>query len=351
MWRARRGLCSSRNPLTQLLTHLLTCSLAYLRDVARAQEGGGSLPQASDEHGVVSERVHPAVGRACVENKAGSTDQPERTLANWPRLAKAGGRPELDLGLAGLAGRAGGRIGRSLWAASCFPRGVAPAASIWAKGSAAASPSRKESVSSRHTYVYGSSAAWLKTAALKKRHLARVRLKIRNRVRNRLANPNPAEEAAHVPVAHPVAANAPRDLRAHVGERRRQREGFVIDGYEADSRSAAAAEARAMARAVVCTVVSAGVRVVVCVVVCAHPRGALGLAHVVAQLCDVRRGEEVVEDGHLSAWGCGLGAWGCRLGAAWGCRLCGIGLQAGWHRVAGWVRGRGRGSPGTVRAR
>eukprot|EP00964_Phaeocystis_antarctica_P038270 scaffold21901_cov63-Phaeocystis_antarctica.AAC.1 len=31
--------------------------------------------------------------------------------------------------------------------------------SIWAKGSAAASPSRNESVSSRHTYVYGSSAA------------------------------------------------------------------------------------------------------------------------------------------------------------------------------------------------
>eukprot|EP00964_Phaeocystis_antarctica_P056300 scaffold33213_cov60-Phaeocystis_antarctica.AAC.6 len=32
----------------------------------------------------------------------------------WPRLAEAGGRPELDLV---LAGRAGGRIGRSLWAA------------------------------------------------------------------------------------------------------------------------------------------------------------------------------------------------------------------------------------------
>ena len=31
--------------------------------------------------------------------------------ANWPRLAEAGGRPELDLA---LAGRAGGRIGRSL---------------------------------------------------------------------------------------------------------------------------------------------------------------------------------------------------------------------------------------------
>ena len=34
--------------------------------------------------------------------------------ANRPRLAEAGGRPELDLALAGCAG---GRIGRRLWAA------------------------------------------------------------------------------------------------------------------------------------------------------------------------------------------------------------------------------------------
>ena len=33
---------------------------------------------------------------------------------SWPRLAEAGGRPELDLALAGCAG---GRIGRRLWAA------------------------------------------------------------------------------------------------------------------------------------------------------------------------------------------------------------------------------------------
>ena len=33
---------------------------------------------------------------------------------SWPRLADAGGRPELDLA---LAARAGGRLGRSLWAA------------------------------------------------------------------------------------------------------------------------------------------------------------------------------------------------------------------------------------------
>ena len=32
---------------------------------------------------------------------------------NWPRLAEAGSRPELDLA---LAGRAGGRFGQSLWA-------------------------------------------------------------------------------------------------------------------------------------------------------------------------------------------------------------------------------------------
>eukprot|EP00964_Phaeocystis_antarctica_P134505 scaffold98800_cov54-Phaeocystis_antarctica.AAC.4 len=35
--------------------------------------------------------------------------------ANWPRLAVAGGRPELALA---PAGRAGGRSGRSLWAAA-----------------------------------------------------------------------------------------------------------------------------------------------------------------------------------------------------------------------------------------
>ena len=35
----------------------------------------------------------------------------EKISANWPRLAEAGGRPELDLA---LAGRAGGRIGQRL---------------------------------------------------------------------------------------------------------------------------------------------------------------------------------------------------------------------------------------------
>jgi hypothetical protein len=42
-------------------------------------------------------------------------------------------------------------------------------------------------VSSRHAYVYGSNASWLKTAALKKRHLlgGRVRVRVRVRVRAR----------------------------------------------------------------------------------------------------------------------------------------------------------------------
>ena len=35
----------------------------------------------------------------------------QNASANWPRLAEAGGRPELDLALAGRAGR---RIGRCL---------------------------------------------------------------------------------------------------------------------------------------------------------------------------------------------------------------------------------------------
>eukprot|EP00964_Phaeocystis_antarctica_P148758 scaffold115704_cov75-Phaeocystis_antarctica.AAC.3 len=38
----------------------------------------------------------------------------QNTSAGWPRLAEAGGRPELALR---MAGRAGGPMGRSLWAA------------------------------------------------------------------------------------------------------------------------------------------------------------------------------------------------------------------------------------------
>ena len=52
---------------------------------------------------------------ACVENKAGVAGQPEHVC----QLAEPGRGwrpPELDLALA-LAGRAGGQIGRSLWAA------------------------------------------------------------------------------------------------------------------------------------------------------------------------------------------------------------------------------------------
>ena len=60
--------------------------------------------------------------RAHVEYKAGMAAQPEPVCQQdeagrgW-RLAAARGRPELDLALA-LAGRAGGRVGRSLWACS-----------------------------------------------------------------------------------------------------------------------------------------------------------------------------------------------------------------------------------------
>ena len=58
-----------------------------------------------------------------VENNAGMAGLPVNVSASWPRLveagrggrlAAAGGRPELDLA---RAGRAGGRIGRRLWAA------------------------------------------------------------------------------------------------------------------------------------------------------------------------------------------------------------------------------------------
>ena len=52
-----------------------------------------------------------------MENKAGEPGLPAGAYLpigrGWPRLAEAGGRPELDLA---LVGRAGGRIGRRLWA-------------------------------------------------------------------------------------------------------------------------------------------------------------------------------------------------------------------------------------------
>ena len=63
------------------------------------------------------------VHRHLCGNNAGVAGQPVNVSASWPRLveagrgwrlAAAGGRPELDLA---RAGRAGGRIGRRLWAA------------------------------------------------------------------------------------------------------------------------------------------------------------------------------------------------------------------------------------------
>ena len=57
-----------------------------------------SRGRALDQDGAFNQLV----GRPLRERKAG------------PRLAEAGGRPELDLALAGCAG---GRVGRGLWAA------------------------------------------------------------------------------------------------------------------------------------------------------------------------------------------------------------------------------------------
>ena len=58
-----------------------------------------------------------------VEDKAGMAGQLERIC----QLAEAGGRPELNLALAGRI-KAGERMGRSLWAvASCIGGGGAPA--------------------------------------------------------------------------------------------------------------------------------------------------------------------------------------------------------------------------------
>ena len=73
---------------------------------ARAQPGrpGGAsasarrLPRPAAQDGAFNQLA----GRSLSERKAG------------PRLAEAGGRPELDLA---LSGRPGGQIGRSLWAA------------------------------------------------------------------------------------------------------------------------------------------------------------------------------------------------------------------------------------------
>ena len=42
-------------------------------------------------------------------------------------------------------------------------------------------------MSSRHAYVYASKASWLKTAALKKRHLLGVRVRVRARARVRVS--------------------------------------------------------------------------------------------------------------------------------------------------------------------
>jgi hypothetical protein len=74
----------------------------------------GRTVQQAPYHGVrrVGDEGDPA--DAYVENKADMAPASQSSSANWPRPAEAGNRPELDLT---LAGRAGGRMGRSLSAA------------------------------------------------------------------------------------------------------------------------------------------------------------------------------------------------------------------------------------------
>ena len=79
--------------------------------------------QSSVPSRAVIRRACPAL-RCCRGKRAGGAQAPVwkqchslivNVSANWPRLTEVGGRPELDLA---LAGRAGGRIGRSLCAAA-----------------------------------------------------------------------------------------------------------------------------------------------------------------------------------------------------------------------------------------
>jgi hypothetical protein len=81
------------------------------------------LLQSSVPSRAVIRRACPAL-RCCRGKRAGGAQAPVwkqchslivNVSANWPRLTEVGGRPELDLA---LAGRAGGRIGRSLCAAA-----------------------------------------------------------------------------------------------------------------------------------------------------------------------------------------------------------------------------------------
>ena len=64
--------------------------------------------------GQVSCSVSSSAGGSLCEKARPMWPASQNISANWPRLAEAGGRPELDLA---LAGRARGRIGRSPWAA------------------------------------------------------------------------------------------------------------------------------------------------------------------------------------------------------------------------------------------
>ena len=77
--------------------------------------------------GQVSCSVSSSAGGSLCEKARPMWPASQNISANWPRLAEAGGRPELDLA---LAGRARGRIGRSPWAAGFHTGGSLSAVPI-----------------------------------------------------------------------------------------------------------------------------------------------------------------------------------------------------------------------------
>ena len=79
---------------------------------------GASHPQRRCEGRLCDPALGDAV-RTCVEKAKARQEWPARqnTLADWPRLAKAGGHPEPDPTLAGRIKAGGASIGRRLWAA------------------------------------------------------------------------------------------------------------------------------------------------------------------------------------------------------------------------------------------
>ena len=101
---------------------------------------GASHPQRRGEGRLCDPVLGDAVG-TYVEDKAGMASQPEHACQlaeagrGWPRLAEAGGHPELDPALSGSI-KAGGRIGPTPLG-GCLPRSAAPcfcSDSLWRSG-------------------------------------------------------------------------------------------------------------------------------------------------------------------------------------------------------------------------